>query len=341
MKRRYLAALFILSSALLFAQEQKAPPPPEVVEKQLQEAESEFERAQKMFNPWYSGPIVTGSAHVMKPGKANIQPYLFVTDNYARYDAETTARHIPDFVVINPFISSQIGIISWMSCSLGLQWVHNKQSGQHATNVGDTSFGLNFALLKETPYKPAIRLSVTEAFPTGHYQHFDPKKGGVASTGAGSYQTTFTFNVSKIVWWIVTHPMNFRTSLNYTVLSHVHVEGFNTYGGGFGTKGTVRPGSSFTGNLGYEFSFTQNWAFALDAVYSFAWANKFSGKAGVTSTGAPATVGGPFSESFSLAPAIEYNPYANLSFIAGPWFTVWGKNTLDYISGIFSFSYTF
>ena len=346
MRKRHLllqSICLLVGSSFLYSQapQDPSPPSPEEIERELQEAEEEFEEAKEMFNPWYTGPIVTGSAHILPPGRVNLQPYLFVTDNHGKYDEHGHSHSIPDLIQINPVLNLQFGIIKWMSASVNLQGLYNKQSGRQSGNIGDTSAGLNFGLLAEGPYNPAVRISVNETFPTGKYQRLNPNKSAIEATGAGSYQTTFSFNISKVVWWISTHPMDIRLSLNYTIPSNVHVKSFNSYGGGFGTNGTVHPGQSFTGDLGYEYSFTQRWVAALDVVYFYSLKTTFSGNSGVTAAGTKASVGGPFSDQLSLAPAIEYNPNENLGFIAGVWFTVWGRNSTNFISGVFSFSYGF
>lgn len=320
---------------------QPPPPPPEVVEKQLEDAESEFEKAKEMFNPWYAGPLLTPSAHILPPGYVNIQPYLFWTNTYGKFDESGHSHKIPNIHTLNPQVPGIIGILPWMELTFNAQYIWNKQRGQIGRNWGDTSVGLGFGLLKEGPYNPGLAFMVKESFPSGSYQRLSPHKNGMDSTGAGSFETTFSFNISKVVWWVTLHPMNIRASFNYTVPALVKVHGFNTYGGGFGTKGQVRPGSGFQGDIGYEYSFTQRWVAALDIVYTYNLRTKFSGSPGVDATGAPAVVGGPFNDQLSLAPALEYNPNPNLSFLGGVWFTVWGRNSSNFVSGVISFEYTF
>lgn len=342
MLKKYL----FLACALLTIEataQQKPVPPPAKVEKQLQEAEVEFEHAEDMFDPWYAGPLLTGSAHVLPAGMFNIQPYLFVTDNHARYDNRGHSHSIKDIVTINPVAILQFGVINrWMDGSVQGQLVNNRQHGHTSTAAGDTKGTLGFGILPEGIYCPAVKFIVNETFPTGRYKHLDPDKGGIDVTGAGSYTTTLTLNIAKIIWWwMIDHPMNFRFSMNYSIPAHVAVKGFNAYGGGDGTHGIVKPGQGFVGNFGYEFSFTQRWVFALDTQYSYFAKSKFTGNPGKTSLGTPATVGGPLSEQLSLAPAIEYNPTPNIGVIGGVWFTVWGRNSLNFLSGIVSFTATF
>jgi len=335
-KRLLLGSFLILS---LYGDE--APVPPEVIEKQLRDAEAEFQVAKSMFNPWYAGPLLTPSAHILAPGSVNIQPYLFYTNNYAKYDQSGHSHKIAHLHTINPTVPGIIGMLPWMDLTFNFQGVWNQAAKQYTGFWGDTSVGLGFGLLAERPYSPAILIAVKESFPTGRYQKLNPKKAGTDSTGAGSYITTFSLNLAKVLWWIPLHPMNFRISLNYTLPSLVSVKGLNSYGGASGTMGRVHPGNTFQGDLGFEYSFTQKWVAALDVVYSYSRKTTFSGKTGFTAPGTPAVVGGPFNDQFSLAPALEYNPTANLSYLVGTWFTVWGRNSFNFASAVFTFEYTF
>ena len=221
------------------------------------------------------------------------------------------------------------------------QYLFNNQAGETAAHFGDLPVGLGFQIWKEKPYRPAFLFGIQEVFPTGKYQKLDPKKGAVDATGGGSYQTKVSLNMSKVVWWLTKHPMSFRWSLNYNIPAIAHVRGFNAYGGGHGTAGKVKPGKNFTADLGYEYSFTRRWVAALDVVYSYSAKTTFSGAHGTTAAGAPAAVGGPHNIQLSLAPALEYNLNGNLGFIAGCWFTVWGRNAADFVSGVASVTYTF
>jgi hypothetical protein len=346
MLKKYLLLLtFSLLTLKAQAQpQQKTIPHPAKVEQQLQEAEIEFEHAEDMFDPWYAGPLLTGSAHVLPAGKFNAQPYLFVTANHARYDNNGHSHSINhDIITINPLAILQFGVINrWLDGYVQGQLVNNRQDGHASTAAGDTKGGLGVGLLKEGVYCPALKFIVNQTFPTGRYKHLNPKKGGIDATGGGSYATTLTLNFAKIVWWwMLDHPMNFRLSTNYFIPAHVAVKGFNAYGGGDGTRGIVKPGQGFIGNFGYEFSFTQEWVFALDTQYTYFAKAKFTGNPGRDSAGATATVGGPLSEQLSLAPAIEYNPTPNIGVIGGVWFTVWGRNSLNFLSGIISCTATF
>ncbi|HSX11984.1 MAG TPA: hypothetical protein VLF61_00645 [Rhabdochlamydiaceae bacterium] len=333
-----LALLFALSSPLLYADE--PPPPPEIIEEQLREAEDEFARAKEMFNPWYTGPLLTPSYHVLSIGLYNLQPYLFVIDNYATFDRNGRAHSAPDKIQTLFVPVFQVGITEWMNAIVEPQFIWVSQSGHHASRFGDTTIGLNIQLVAETPYRPGLTFTVLESFPTGKYQHLNPKKEGVEGVGSGSFETTIGLLFGKLVWWeIPKHPMRFRAAFLYQVASRVDVHNFNAYGGGFGTRGKVHPGDNISVDFGYEFSIDQHWVVATDFIYKFSFKTTFSGRPGTTVTGAPASVGGPFNDQISLAPAIEYNWNENLGVIAGVQFSPWGRNTSKFVSGIVSVNY--
>ncbi len=337
-------AIFLLSAfSLLYGDTPSASTPdneplvpPEVIEAEIVDAQKEFDEAKKMFNPWYTGPLLTPSASVAPYHRVNIQPYLFYTNNYAHFDNRGHSKNTPDLNVLNPQLAPiQIGITHHLDIGLSAQGIWQHTKGQGYANWGDTSVTVGYGLFLETPYRPGLKVAVKETFPTGKYQKFSEKKAAVQSTGGGSFVTTFSATISKVVWWISTHPMGFRSSIQYSIPAHVHVKGYNSYGGDPSTKGVVNVGGTLAVDVGYEYSFTQNWVAALDIAYTHSWKTKFKGTT-VASVGSPTS-----SDQLSLAPAIEYNPTADLGFIAGIWFTVWGRNSSNFLAEIISFTYTF
>lgn len=343
MKYFFWANLMILSVA--FAEAATAEQPQivstEEVARQLQDAEKEFQEAKKMFNPWYAGPLLTPGAHILPPNNYNIQPYLFYTTNYAKFNQSGSTKNISNLKQLNPSVVFQFGLLSWLDGSINVQSITNWQYGKSRTNFGDSSINLGFGVLDESLYTPAVLINIKESIPTGKYKNLSSTLNGIDSTGAGVFSTQVSLNVAKVVWWVLTHPMNLRASFGYTFPSIAKVNGFNTYGGGFGTKGKIHTPNEVSIDAAVEYSFTQRWVFAVDAVYNYSGRTRFVGKAGHNADGTLASNGGPFSDNLSFAPAIEYNPNSNLGILAGVWFSVWGRNTYDFVSGVVSVTYTF
>src|SRR5580692_6523334 len=99
MRKVWIFSLPYLLTASLFSQQQTSKPaplvPPEEIERQLDDAEREFRDAKKMFNPWYTGPLLTPSAHMCPPGTVITQPYFFYIDNYAHFDEHGKSHRVP------------------------------------------------------------------------------------------------------------------------------------------------------------------------------------------------------------------------------------------------------
>jgi hypothetical protein len=338
-----LSGLCVFNFIGLFAQEAPKPITAELVEKQLAKAEKDFQMALKMFDPWYAGPLLAGSAHILDAGKAGIQPYFFYTDNYAQYDRHGKSHKIPHLHQINPVFNLQVGIYDKrIDGMITCQAMYNKRQGLSSMNYMDTTLFLRYGIVPESKYYPAVLIAVRESFPTGKYNRLSAHKNGVDATGNGSYQTSVILNFGKVIWWVWTHPLSVRLSNIYTFYSsHVPVKSFNAYGGGYGTRGKVHLGNAISSDFGLEYSFTKHWVFALDMLYSFTEKATFRGALGSTASGQTASVGSPFNDQLSLAPALEYNPTADLGVIAGVWFSVWGRNSSNFVSAVASVTYTF
>ncbi|MBX9743937.1 MAG: hypothetical protein K2X08_01860 [Chlamydiales bacterium] len=313
---------------------------PEEIQRELDEAEKQLRRAEEMFDPWYTGPLVTPSASMMPPGYANTQGYLFFTQDYAAFNKDRKSVSLAnDTYNLNPYNNLQIGITDSVDTNLVLQTQTNWSKGDSAGGFGDLQTNIGFKIQDEKLYVPKMKFSIQETFPTGSYQHLRPD--GLDATGKGAYTTSFSVAITKIMFWSTPHPINTRLAMAYKISTPVKVHGFNSYGGGYGTHGTVHPGNQFTADLGIEVSFDQHWVLANDFVYVATNKTKFHGYPGITSTGTPATVGSGFSDNFSLAPAIEYNWSSNFGMLAGVQFSVYGRNSTNFISTIISITYGF
>jgi hypothetical protein len=333
--------LSIMSIPSSVRAEEDAPVTPELIQQELTDAEQKFKEAKEMFNPWYAGPILAPSAHVIEPGKFNIQPYLFVTDNYAAYNQSGDSKSIKDIVSINPQLVFLFGMFKRVEGIISFQSVTNIRGSKSKTGYGDMSANIGIGLLEETLYRPALLLSIQEIFPTGKYNQLQPQNDGLDAFGGGAFKTQVSLNIAKVVWWLLKHPINFRASMSYTFPSIAKVKGFHAYGGGYNTDGKIHTPNAFAFDGAFEYSFTQRWVLACDFVYNYSAKTTFVGKKGKDPFGNIASNGAPFKDSISLAPALEYNPSPNLGILGGVWFTVWGRNTLDFVSGVVSVTYTF
>lgn len=288
--------------------------------------------------PWLTGTLLAFPGTTIPKGKLLVQPYLFATINHAVYDSHWKPRSIPNLYNINHELFLVAGLTDWMDVQVTPGVFYNLSRGKSSVQSADLPVGMDFQLLKPIVYKwfPGILLSIREILPTGKFRDLDPKLGLTEASGFGSFETNLSLIFFKIYQIKDKHYLSATLALEYYYLSTIHVRGFNIYGGGFGTDGTVRPGNTFTALLSLEYTLTKNWVLAFDAQYVHANRSPFSGKQGVSLTGEPALVGLPSRESISLAPAIEYNFSKTFGILGGYWFTTSGKNTFSFGSFVVS-----
>ncbi len=321
---------------LLFAGE----PTPEQIAIELKKAEDEYNRALEMFSPWYTGPLITPGSSMMPPANGNTQPYLFFIDNYASFNSKRKSVSLPSHLVqLKGSANIQTGVTDNFDINLTFSGQGNWQFDHSGGGLGDTSVTAGFLIYRQSIYVPAMKFTVVQTFPTGKYNRLDQYL--VDSTGAGAYATQFGLGFSKVILWDTKHPMNMRCFFGYELSTVVNVKGFNSYGGGYGCLGRVRPGNSFSADFGYEISLTQKWVGALDVVYTATNRTKFHGNPGILASGIVSAVGNGSSDSLSLAPALEYNFNPNVGIIAGAWFTVYGRNSSNFGSAVISITYSF
>ncbi len=324
-------AFFVLPVLCLFSQETASP---RQVAKELEEAQTQFNRAKQMFNPWYTGPLITPAPGMMPPGKGNIQPYLFFEGTYATFNKNRKSVSLPHNKYFIELTSGMaFGITDSVDCGVTPSAIVNRQKGQTGGGFNDLTANLGFLITPETLYIPGMKFTITETFPTGKYNNLSLNGLGLDSTGGGSYQTEFGFAIAKLLWWFYEHPVKLRYFVGYTVATPVHVKGFNTYGGDITTRGTVHPGNTLATDFGIECSLTQHLVLALDTVYTAQNRTKFNG-----STISP--VGGGYNDNLSFAPAIEYIWSPDLGIVFGSQFSVYGRNSANFANGQFSVTYT-
>lgn len=330
-----LIGLFLLVSACVCAQSEQQQPhkSPQEIQQELDRAEAQYNRSLKIFNPYYQGPLLTPGASITPLGYGNIQGYVFVQDTYAAFNEDRHSVELKSSLInLNPAVYLSFGITPTMDGNLTIQGSENWQFDHTGGGFGDLGFTVGFPILVQKRYIPAIKFSVSETFPTGKYQHLD--KFGLNSTGGGTYQTKFAISTAKLILWTTQHPVALRWYFGYSLSTTVKVADVNSYGGGPGTRGTVRPGNSFSTDLGIEVAITQRWIFCTDFVYKATNRTKFHGRTTVP-------VGNGSSDNLSIAPGFEYSWNPNLGILVGAWFSVYGRNSGNFATGIFSVSYSF
>lgn len=285
--------------------------------------------------PWFTGPILTPSSHVVPCGHQNYEPYVYWTQDQGTYDSNWKFHSKPTFNNVLFQGSLQFGIFPSTEFDIAPQLTYNQTRGQHMWRVSDLPFTLAFQLLneKEGEWYPVIKLRFAANAPFGKYDQLSPARLGTDVGGIGTWYPSVGLVFGKLFHINGVHYLSSRLFLTYNFGTPTNVRGLSVYGGAPSspgvqeTRGRVYPGNVFLFLNGYEFSLTQNWALALDIQYQHTNGGGFSG---FSARGTRPVL--PSQELFALAPGLEYNWNANMGIIVGPWFSIAGRNTSKFVS---------
>lgn len=292
-------------------------------------------------DPWFTGPIFAEQGRIVSKGHVVIQPYFFDIHSLGFFDSHGKVVKVPEFHTQNPVIALYFSMTDRIDGQILGSYNINSTLGRLFGHAGDTNLGLGLQVYQQKKQQliPDIRLVLQEIFPTGLYDHFDPMTNGAELTGLGSFQTILGLRLQSLYEFKNHHYLRSRLNFNYYLTSPVKVTGFNAYGGGLNTKGTIHPSDHYLVDLSFEYTLTQNWVSVMEFLYLNGQKTSFQGRVGTTLNGDPATLLTGRSNQFSIAPAIEYNFTPNIGVIAGMWLTLSGKQTPDVISAVVSIVY--
>ncbi len=294
-------------------------------------------------SPWFTGPLLCPSSNVIRQGHFGVEPYLFAFASTGIYDNGWKAQETSTLWNINNQTLFGIGIFEWMSCQFTTSVFWNYSQGVAHWENGDWYAQCDFQLLQPNQlswqWLPSIKFTLRETIPLGRYRNLNPANFRTDVSGAGSWVTTAALIFGKLIHIKKDHYLSLRSFFSFNIPAPVQVKGFNAYGGGYKTRGRVFPGVFGVADLAFEYCISKRWVLAMDLVGEWSAKNRFSGNRGVGIDGRPASIGSKASVEYSLAPALEYNWNEHLGIIAGPWFTVAGKNTIQFFSGVVALSY--
>lgn len=285
--------------------------------------------------PWFSGTLLAPVTSVVKAGNIVLQPYLNVICQKGVYSPQWTNKTTPDFWVVNPNALLVFGLTEWMDVEMVPQVLWQETRGRSFVGPGDLLVGCDFQLYEGTKTSfPSVLLTLGEIFPVGNYQRLDPRKLQVDATGLGAFVSEVSITLYKQYALRNGHYMSAAFGVIASFPSHVHVNGYNAYGGSGGTQGIVHPGNYFTTILSFEYTLTQNWILAFDTEYIHNDANRFRGTT-------EALVGSLSRDQINCAPAIEYSFSKRMGLVAGAYFSAFGRNSARFCGGIITLSYVY
>lgn len=293
--------------------------------------------------PWFTGPLLVPGAQVVGAGGLYFQPYFYVGEGLGIYNNGLSARRSAVETTLNLQLVSAYGITDDLEVQLEAQVLWNEDNSKSDAGAGDTQLELHYAVADDDPggWRPAVRVDYVQIFPTGKFENLDPALNGTDARGSGSFAPTFQLNFMKTFHLGGEHFFRPDLSLSMSLPLDGQVHGLNVYGGGNGTDGTIHPGNAFTAYVSGEYSLTRHWAVGFDSTYTYVDATHFSGNPGVNADGTPAEVGVVSSYQITLSPQLEYNFDSRQGLVLGPWFTVVGKGSEDFLSFVISYATEF
>lgn len=318
---KHLLTILILVPGLLLARQKKVTTHPNI---------------ELPYTPWFTGPLLAPTSINMVPGKPAIEPSVALLFTYGSYQSDWGVKGEDLTIAINPFVDFQFGITDNTGIELLAAGITNFKNGQSSTHFQDTIllFGYQVSNDVKDSWIPDFRFLLQTGYPSGKYKRLDPAKEGIDSTGQGAYTIGPNLAFQKLFYL----PQNFfvlHWSLGYLFPTRAKVRELNAYGGGPGTRGTIRPGQTLVAFLSGEYSLNQQWVLAFDT--QFLYQRKSSKFRGTT----VAPVGLPSSLQFSFAPEIEYNINNHSGIILGAWASLFGYNASAFAGGFLAYLYVF
>lgn len=297
---------------------------------------TEAKKPKALKGPWLTGPLLATAGITEDPGEFDAEPYLFNTKTYS----------VPRIFAIIPTLSFTAGLAKRLDTEAVIPYTFDSVGKDRGGNLWDNHFQdimitLGFQAIKTETGDPIpnIRVVLQETFPSGRFQNLSGNNPVLQSSGAGSYQTGIGTNFGQYYLLPNGKYLNLLLNLTATFPSNVNVHGFNTYGGGLGTDGTVKVGDNYYADFAFEYTMTQHWILALDTTYTYSAPDPFRGITGFNLDSSPASVGTFTSQQVTLAPAIEYNFNEHWGVIGGMWFTVFVHNSNNFVSGVVALNY--
>ena len=289
--------------------------------------------------PWFTGPLLAPAVHTVPAGHVDIEPYLTFTGITGAYNDHWNAESFPNFYSLNLQPLIWVGLTSFLDVNIGPQLIYQFTQGERSTQFGDIALGIDLQLLneQEDTWWPAIKVSLQANAPTGKFKNLDASKLGTDGAGSGNWQPGATLAMGRLFQISKEHFLSPRFIFTYTVPNALRIQNESVFGGVKGTEGTVYPGNNFYLDLGLEYNLARNWSLALDLRYQHWNKLRFSGKTGSVD-GIPAIIKRPSAELFTIAPALEYNWSSNIGLIGGAWFSVAGRNSARFVTGMLAFN---
>jgi hypothetical protein len=284
---------------------------------------------QGLDDAWWTGPLLAASAATLPSGHWLIEPYVYDVMTCGNFDRNGDLRSTAAAHAIESQTYIEYGVID--AFTLGViphLGFHESSAGQESSGfaMGDVTLQGTYRLtpFREGDWVPAASLVVAETFPTGKYDRLSGPTDG--ALGSGAYSTTLSLYSQTYFWMRNGRILRTRLDLSYSLSRWTTVHGVSVYGTSAGFRGHVHPGQSFVGDLGLEYSITQQVVVAMDVNWEHDASTRVTGSYLHPAELSTLVQESGASQRLYLAPALEYNWSSRMGVIAGVRVAAAGRN---------------
>lgn len=293
---------------------------------------------QSQEDAWWTGPMLANSAETLSPGHFLLEPYLYDIST-----AHTNSYGSRTYLLYGLADRLSVGVIPVFG--------YNTVSGgpnSSGVGFGDFTVQAQYRLTEfhEGSWMPTTAIMVQETFPTGKYDQLGNRPSD--GIGSGAYTTTLALNSQMYFWLPNGRILRMRFDVSEAFSQSTSVDGVSVYGTAAGFHGNAKPGNALFADLSWEYSITQRWVVAFDAIYSHDRNTLVTGYS-LLNPGNPIPGGMPAatnirmnsgsSSAFGFAPAIEYNWTPNLGVLFGTRVVLAGQNTTRTVTPAIAINY--
>lgn len=283
---------------------------------------------------WWTGPMMANSPETGAPGHFLAEPYLYDVRS-PRADSYGSRTYL----VYGLARDFSVGIIPVFG-------YNRVDGGPNGSGIGLGDFVLQaqyqFTHFQDGSWVPSTAIMLQETLPTGKYDRLGRRPAD--GQGSGVYTTTLGFNAQTYLWVPNGRILRLRLNLTASFSGSTDVHGVSVYGTGDSFRGRARPGNSYGIDLAAEYSVTNRWVLALDALYNHNGNTRVAGSDFIDPFGGPPLprdlrMNSGTSDYWGLAPAVEYNWSPNIGVLLGTRVIFGGHRTPSSVTPAIALNY--
>jgi len=301
---------------------------------------------QDLSDAWWTGPLLAPSAGALPQGHMLIEPYLYDSRPYGRFDRGGDRRGVGHENDFGSLTYINYGLTDDVTVGVIPRFGYRRTRGGTSSSgvgLGDWTVQgqLRLAKFDADRHMPALAVAVGETLPTGRYDRLDGRPND--GFGGGAYATTLSGYSQYYFWTPNGRILRTRLDLSYSRSARADLQDASVYGTPSGFRGHAAPGDAFVADLAFEYSATRNWVLALDLGFEEDGATRVSGAVAAPGGGAaiPFRADSGWSRSWVLAPAIEYNWNSAIGVIVGARIVAAGRNTTASATPVIAVNYVY